>query len=400
MSARPPPPPLHLLRAHTAQVNVVYFSDDNERLYSGDLAGSVVITSTRTLRSLALWQAHTDGLLGIEEWAQHVITHGRDNKLRVWICAQEPATAVGDSAVAPDLLTPQLCYSMDVNALNYCRFSLRPLSTDADGESKALLALPNLVESSLADVWTLPSQQRLHAAVGKSSLPVSPDGRGQNSTGIIMSMHLFEVAHPSISDRTQLRLLCAYENGSVAMWEYIRTDKETSIEGIGWERVWEVKLHVETVMGMTVSKDNTLALTVSADHLIGRYDLQNADMPEMMQSACVIHRTKNPGNSSIAIRDDGRVCAVGGWDGKVRLFSTKSMKPLGTLDYHKKSCTAVAFARQEPRQGEVPLLGVDEDNEDEMSGEEKAERTRWLAAGGQDNRVSIWGLISFDGASS
>ena len=27
-------------------------------------------------------------------------------------------------------------------------------------------------------------------------------------------------------------------------------------------------------------------------------------------------RTKHPGNGAISIRDDGRVCAVGSWDGR------------------------------------------------------------------------------------
>ena len=74
----------------------------------------------------------------------------------------------------------------------------------------------------------------------------------------------------------------------------------------------------------------------------------------------------------------------------MRLFSTKSLKSLGTLDYHKKSCQAVVFARS----------GTDiessDDSEDEMSAEEKLERTRWVVAGSQDNRVSIWPLISFE----
>lgn len=50
----------------------------------------------------------------------------------------------------PESTSPTLCYSMDVNALNYCRFSLMPVSaTSEKGEARALLALPNLVESSL-----------------------------------------------------------------------------------------------------------------------------------------------------------------------------------------------------------------------------------------------------------
>lgn len=34
------------------------------------------------------------------------------------------------------------------------------------------------------------------------------------------------------------------------------------------------------------------------------------------QALGVAYRTKHPGNAAIALRDDGKVCAVGGWDGK------------------------------------------------------------------------------------
>jgi hypothetical protein len=55
-----------------------------------------------------------------------------------------------------------------------------------------------------------------------------------------MSMNLF-----TASER-QLQLLSAYENGGVTLWRYTRTDKQTSVEGIGWEAIWSVKLHVES----------------------------------------------------------------------------------------------------------------------------------------------------------
>ncbi|PCH42454.1 WD-40 repeat-containing protein [Wolfiporia cocos MD-104 SS10] len=400
-SSKPPPPtPAHILRTHTAQVNVLQFSRDNERLYSGDAEGVVAVTSTRTLRPSAVWNAHTDGILGVEEWEECIITHGRDDKLHVWQRVQEPGASLGHSAAVPGLQTPKLLYSMDVNALNYCRFSLLPLLDDEGGdERRALIALPNLVESSLADVWTLPGRQRLHAAIGKASHPeTSTDGRGINTTGIIMSLHLFQVPHPEVSGRSQLRMLCAYENGGVTAYAYKRTDKETSVEGIGWETLWNVKLHVETVMAMAVSRDNKLALTVSADHLIGRYDIQAAENAENSQAVCTVHRTKHPGNASITIRDDGRVCAVGGWDGKIRLYSTKTLKTLGTLDYHKKSCQTLAFARSDPSVSNEMTGTIDDvgDSDDDFGEEERRERSRWLAAGGQDNRVSIWPLISFD----
>jgi hypothetical protein len=80
---------------------------------------------------------------------------------------------------------------------------------------------------------------------------------------------------------------------------------------------------------------------------------------------------------------------------RVRLYSTKTLKPLGTLDYHRKGCQAVTFAQYQHEQ--PPAVGADgEDIEDEMSAAEKADRRRWLAAGSQDSRVSVWSLISFE----
>ncbi|KAI0719200.1 WD-40 repeat-containing protein [Fomitopsis betulina] len=366
----PPPSPAHILRTHAAPVRVLAFSDDNERLYSGDAEGTVAVTSTRTLRPLALWKAHTDGLLGIQEWERQIIT---DNKLHVWERVLEPAAALGHSL----LETPPLCYSMDVNALNYCRFSLMSLPGN-----DALIALPNLVESSFADIWTLPSQTRLHAAVGSRGQTDALDGRG--SAGIIMSLHLYEASHPHTSNPGGLRLLSAYENGAVTCWAHTQTDRTVSVEGMGWDSLWSVRLHVESVMAMTVSRDNSLALTVSADHLIGRYDIKAIEGD--VKTVCRVHKTKHPGNGSIALDDDGRVCAVGGWDGRIRLYSTRSMKSLGTLEYHKQSCQAVTFARRR---------ATTDETDDEMEEGEKAERGRWLAAGGQDQRVSLWTLMDF-----
>lgn len=105
-----------------------------------------------------------------------------------------------------------------------------------------------------------------------------------------MSIHLYNVLHPSTSGKFELRLLAAYEDGRVTLWHYTIIDRETSIEGRGWETIWSVKKHKESgrrisllysvydfkcciVMAMTVNLDNTFALTVSADNLLVRYNL-------------------------------------------------------------------------------------------------------------------------------
>ncbi|TFY68523.1 hypothetical protein EVG20_g3519 [Dentipellis fragilis] len=406
----PAPTPIHLIRAHSSAISAVAFSDDNERIYTGDATGLVVVTSTRSLRALASWAAHTDGILGVQEWDDGIITHARDNKIHVWKRPAQASASLGGSAAVPGLPTPELRYSMDVNALNYCRFSLLVLEGPGTSERQALIAVPNLVESSLADIWTLPARERLHAAIGKGALdtPASDGRSARNPTGIIMSMHLMSPSPSTDGENSHraLRLLTSYENGSVRMWQYQNVQKERSIEGIGWACLWTAKLHVESVMAMAVSNDERLALSVSADHLIGRYDLQALESnPASAETSCTIHRTKYPGNSAIALRPDGRVCAIGDWDGKTRLYSTKSLKSLGTLVYHKNGVQALAFANrslQSQATNPKPVSSTvrpdddsDSDDEDGMTAAEKESRTRWLVSGGKDGRVAIWELMDF-----
>jgi hypothetical protein len=118
-----------------------------------------------------------------------------------------------------------------------------------------------------------------------------------------MSIHIFSIT--SISESTSkatenLRLLTAYEDGSVSLWARrgIRQPGDQfkkTVQGKGWEALWNRKLHIETgvvvftpptslpalthklgilkVMGTTISRDLTFAMSVSADNIIGKYVL-------------------------------------------------------------------------------------------------------------------------------
>lgn len=67
-------------------------------------------------------------------------------------------------------------------------------------------------------------------------------------------------------------------------------------------------------MAMVVDAACDAAFTVSADHVIVRVDLRKAlaGTPEEMKK----YPTKHIGNASLALNAEGRVLAVGGWDGK------------------------------------------------------------------------------------
>lgn len=89
----------------------------------------------------------------------------------------------------------------------------------------------------------------------------------------------------------------------------------------------------------------------------------------------------------------------------IRLFSTRSFKPLGTLPYHRDTCHVLAFAN-----APLPLSSASDDGEGDAGGEDERSdddddsglvrgRGRWLASGGTDARVAVWELMDFEGKS-
>lgn len=90
------------------------------------------------------------------------------------------------------------------------------------------------------------------------------------SIGIIMAMHLFDTPHPSVPDRSRLQLLAAYENGSVTLWQNTFVERDTSIEGRGWETVWNTKLHIESGKLSARSLSQTRPEQLSYSHGNGR----------------------------------------------------------------------------------------------------------------------------------
>ncbi|KAH6908974.1 WD-40 repeat-containing protein [Coprinopsis sp. MPI-PUGE-AT-0042] len=377
MSKPPAPAPTHLLRSHTAGITAIHISGDNERLYSADGQGKVTLTSTRTLRAIAVWNAHTDSVLGIEEFGSNIATYGL-HSLHIWKRITELLTdlRVGGSATLSTVSrpTPLLDGHKRAELLSlFARFvstsnpspRLQLNQTGRDG--RALIALPNLIDSSTADIWSLPSQDRLHAAIGQEGdkpIFAAQATAGRGSAGITMALL----------------------NGSVVLRKYIRSGEPKSIEGRGWDTLWKHKGHVETIMAMAVSSNHSFALTVSADHLVVRYNL----------SICTYGDCEGGGDHRADdLSNQNPVCAIGGWDGSIRLFSTKSFKPLGTLKYHKASVQAMAFARPLIEPGGEGNGLRKEDDEDDFDAADKANRARWLIAGSKDNRVSIWSLMDF-----
>jgi len=245
---------------------------------------------------------------------------------------------------------------------------------------------------------------RIHAAVGKEKAVSQTISIGERSSsskyGIVMAHHLYH-QDVAIKGKTckQLRIVTAYEDGSVSLFSRTDTYFSRSAEGQGWTKLWNVKVHVESVMAIAVSHDSSFVLTVSADHLIGKI-LISDELPDGTERMN-IHRTKYPGNACIGLRHDDRICAVGGWDGKIRLYSTKTFKVLGTLNYHPETVHALSFAHPHFSTGlkeSDASVYMSNDEDDEWTKSDLESRTRWLVSGGKEGRIAFWKLDSFERA--
>ncbi|ORX37077.1 WD40-repeat-containing domain protein [Kockovaella imperatae] len=413
------PDPHHIIRTHHAPIAALRFDPTNAKLYAGDQDGFISIIDLKARRPLSHWKAHEGGVLGVNEVNACLISQGRDNKLHLY------DTHVGNlftSGPGPSHPPPSIAASLDINALNFCRFSMCSIprsslrmSSAKKGKGKAfdddvaVLALPNLVDSELADIYLLPSMSRLHAAFNmppqhadKSIKPAKTIIPASTRSGLIMAIHI------AYNEAEKLRVVLAYEDGRVEMWKLADDEKDwrqasdarlNEADDRAWIKVREFKGHNEAVMAMTVNSTLSRAYTVSADHQLCRYDLSAES-----EDGCIKKQnTGQIGNASIAISADDKVVAVGGWDGKIRLFSAASLKPLGTLAFHRETVHTLAFANCVPVTNDTIAPGdtastLDleaEDSDEEEETREQLLRGRYLASGGKDTRIALWLLKDF-----
>ncbi|CAO1638727.1 unnamed protein product [Sympodiomycopsis kandeliae] len=319
-------------------------------LLAGDSQGRVSLTDLSTYRAILQWQAHKDGssVLGVEIWDDQIVTHGRDNTFKVWRLpplnqhkASFASRQAGDSTPCAE---PTQSLLHEVNALNFCRFSL------LDGENKeASLAVPHTMESGWVDIYHLPSRQRLHTAVGKPASTMSSTGSNPTSglqrAAILMSVHLLRL--PSVLDAQEnLALLAGYEDGTIQLWT------ESSGE---FKLKWKRKIHLESVLSTSIhiTANEIRLISTGADMKIGFLTLnnsrtdQNSDLIRLNNDREVymhvnILKTDKPGRACSAFLTNTKAI-VGGWDGKSRIYQQDQNEWVCSrvLRYHKESIQTV-----------------------------------------------------------
>jgi len=116
------------------------------------------------------------------------------------------------------------------------------------------------------------------------------------------------------------------------------------------------------------------AISTAGDNKIVKYNFDENIEKEPLINSIII---KYAGIADIKIRSDSKIFATAGWDSNIRIFSSKTMKPLAILSYHKESVYSLAFA----------YIFSHEDNDTLIENEIQ---NHFLVGGGKDNRISLW----------
>lgn len=81
---------------------------------------------------------------------------------------------------------------------------------------------------------------------------------------------------------------------------------------------------------------------------------------------------KNAGINCIKIRKDQKIFCSGGWDGRIRVFSWKSLRPLTVLTDHKGAISDIGYSNEKVYLWKAPIM----------------------ATSGADGQISLWNLYN------
>lgn len=215
---------------------------------------------------------------------------------------------------------------------DYCGFCRCLVS-----ELNNLLFVPK--KDSQIDVYTLDGKEIMTLSVSKDS-----------SVGEVMCFKHLEISNNQY-------LLAAYESGDMLMWD-LKTQKSISSLKL---REFPMTLDYDLILGRGIYGNSSESIQV--------FSISKSDMKISLKCEIIM---KNPGVNVLKIRNDKKVFVSGGWDGRLRVYSWKSLRPLAVLTEHKAALQDVCYS-------DVPIALWD---------------SPIMAAGGLDSTITLWDIYN------
>ena len=313
---------------------------------------------------------------------------------------------------------PWLLHALTVSTLNFCGFSTchdhtatlaNPSSggndtseesqdeANAGNEDSLIIAVPGAQDDQIA-IYHLPSEHM----VGLIPAP-KPQ---KTKAGMVMALNVMhQSSHPPSQTDSQssssglLVVIAGYESGRACV--FIQVPSLNT-----WQEVYTSTPHSEPVLSLDKSPLLDCFFTSAADGVIAKHPAPPpSSPPDQNEGASAIQdtlkfvQTRHSGQQSLFVRNDGRVFATAGWDARIRIYSTKTLKEVACCKWHRQGCYALAFGDVS---GGEHVRASEDGNGSAMANrqqtvaqvrEEKTTRTHWMAAGAKDGKVSLWDVF-------
>jgi WD40 repeat protein len=186
-------------------------------------------------------------------------------------------------------------------------------------------------------------------------------------------------------------LIVGYESGHCCFWQFDHPKSQ-------WALLSTTKTHSQPILSLDIAQSLKRYYTSAADATIACYSLTDPTASQPLKTT----ESKHSGQQSLHVRSDDKILATAGWDGRMRVYSAKTLRELAVLKWHKQGCYALAFADivQETigTQAQDKIESDEQPNSSatlqtvEQRRKDKIQTTHWIAAGSKDGKVSLWDI--------
>jgi len=152
---------------------------------------------------------------------------------------------------------------------------------------------------------------------------------------------------------SQLIVIAGYESGHTCLYD---------VSDSSWSTIYSFKAHTQPVLSLVIHPTQKFFYTTSADANLVQHPIALATQP--IKSI----NTKHSGQTSLAIRNDGRIVVSAGWDGCGRVYSATTLKQVAVLKWHAGGLQAAGFS--------------------------EGDGASWIVLGGKDGKISLWDVFN------
>ncbi|XP_026469212.1 guanine nucleotide-binding protein subunit beta-like protein 1 [Ctenocephalides felis] len=308
-----PPDPVYILRGNTP-IQSLAFHKGFDRLFSGDQEGTVNIWGLQTNRIENTIKVGDNNVIHLSHTKDNLITQDKNGKIKYWNFGLK-GYEIGE-----------VIYS---DYIGFSKFSI--------SESDKLLIVPD--KNSVIKAYNLQ---------GYLITEIVPDD--PKPLGIVMCTKI-------ITLHNEVCILAAYESGDLLLWNLNKGKILSNLKLSEFPITLDYDQTANRgVYGSSSNIIHVFSIKLSTDELFKKCDIN----------------LKNSGINHLQIRNDKKVFASGGWDGSLRIFSWKSLRPLAVMNVHNGPINCISYS------------------EDKIS--------TWsnsiLAAAGNDGNISLWDLYN------